>query len=350
MQYAVLWWGNVIVSRGVLISTNTLKQALLLPPLRRRYQSSITQSLIEGHRQQRRLSYRTYGICHTGVVSKGIKMNDNNTYMSASERKALAHFATLPMNIVPMQNFYPRLPTSYRDGAGDELTGKPDALAKQRRSFTFIESKAGILNDHRSRASCHRALQAEFNYTMESDEPKSYVLLTKHFKHNNFPFMLANSWNQSLYKVLALQRLHGWERFLVVFANNPHARDAERYQKAGLVFATHETLAQMLAVIKLATHGLYYPFCLDARRSGYYITMEPSPNPAHLGLAPEQIAADNRASFEEVVAAAAAAEESAKAERAAEIAEYVARRTAAAAIPAAPARVAPAKPAKRSRA
>jgi hypothetical protein len=279
-------------------------------------------------------------------------MNDNNTYMSASERKALAHFATLPMNIVPMQTFYPRLPTSYRDGDGVELNGKPDALCKQRLSFTYIESKKGILNDHRSKTSCHRALQQEFDYTMGTDEPKSYKFLTDYFKFNNFPFLMANAWNASLYKVLALQKLHGFEKYLPVFADNPHARDAERYQKAGLVWATHATDAQMLAVIELAAHGLYYPFCLDARRSGYYITVEPSPNPAHLGFTPEQIAADNRACFESVVAAAAEAEDAVAAARAASIAEFVvkSRPAVAASLAAADIRIAPAAAIKRSRA
>jgi hypothetical protein len=279
-------------------------------------------------------------------------MNTNNTnaYMSASERTALAHFATLPMNIVPMQNFYPRLPTTYRDGAGTELMGKPDALCKQARSFTFIESKNGILNDHRSKDSCHRALQEEFNYTMESDEPKPYLFLTKHFKHNNFPFLMANAWNQSLYKLLALQKLHGFEKYLPVFAANPHARDAERYAAAGLVWATHDTDAQMLAVIELSAHGFYYPFCLDARKSGYVITVEPRPNPAHAGFTPDQITADNRACYEAVVAAAGAVEEAAKAVRAARIAELVSRPRAVVAVnPDEPMRVAPAGIVKRSR-
>jgi hypothetical protein len=264
--------------------------------------------------------------------------NFNNT-MSASERTALAFMSTLPMKVVPMQTFAPHLPVHYRDGDGVELLGKPDALCLQPLTKTYIENKNGILNDHRSKASCHRALQGEFNYTMETDEPKPYLFLTKHFKHNNFPFLMANSWNNSLLKLLALQRLHGWERFLVVFAKTPHARDAERYNNAQLVWCTNDTLAQMLAVIELAAHGVYYPFRLDARRSGYSITVEPSPNPAHHGFTSEQIAADNRACFESVVAAAAAAEEAVATARAARIAELVSRP--AVAIPAGSIRLAP---------
>lgn len=88
-----------------------------------------------------------------------------------------------------------------------------------------------------------------------------------------------------------------------MFAQNPTAADAERYTKAGLVYCTNATLEQMLAVIDLAAHGLYYPFFLDAYRSGYTVTVNPMPNPAHAGFSPEQVAAANRAQFEAVVAA-----------------------------------------------
>lgn len=275
--------------------------------------------------------------------------------MSPSERAALAHFATLPMHVIGSQSFTPLLSKHYRDGAGAELWGKPDAFCRQPRSFTYIESKNGILNDHRSKASCHRALQQEFERTTHDTRPKEYNDLTKHFRQANYPFLMANSWNCSLYKVLAIQRLHGFEKYIVVFAKNQQARDAKRYADAGLVFATHANVAQLLAVIELAANGIYIPFRLDAHKSGYIVTVEPSPNPAHLGLTPEQIAADNRACFEEVVATATAAEAALAAaeaaEREAEIVAYHADKAArAAALAAAPeARVLPAGVTPRSR-
>jgi hypothetical protein len=61
-------------------------------------------------------------------------------------------------------------------------------------------------------------------------------------------FLLENSWNQSLYKVLALQKLHGWEKYGVCFKRNPSVKDAKRFADADLVFCTEATLAQMLAV------------------------------------------------------------------------------------------------------
>lgn len=233
-------------------------------------------------------------------------MNTSNTStsnnMSASERAALSHFATLPQHIVPMQSFQPRVKPEYRDGAGVELWGKPDALAKQPDSFTFIESKNGILNSHPSRQSCHRALELEYAYTMHDGRPREYNELTAHFRHANFPFLIANSWNNSLYKVLALQAQHGWQKYLVVFAKSPSYRDAERYSKAGLIWTTNDSLAQMLAVIELAAHGLYFPYRFTAPRAKYSITVDPSPNPAHAGLSPQEIAAAARIEFETAIA------------------------------------------------
>lgn len=224
------------------------------------------------------------------------------TYMSISERRALEHFATLPMEVVPMQTFAPRLDPEYLDGDGTEQWAKPDALAKQPLTFTFIEAKNGILNHHPSKASCHWALQLEYGLTMNDGRDKDYNNLTKHFRQANFAFLMANSWNNSLFKVLALQRLHGWQRYLVVFAKSPSALDAKRYAEAGLVFCTNDTLAQMLAVIELAAHGLYYTFNFRATRAKYQITVNPEPNPAHAGMSPEQITDANRAAYEAVVA------------------------------------------------
>jgi hypothetical protein len=64
----------------------------------------------------------------------------------------------------------------------------------------------------------------------------------------------------------------------------------------------------MLGVIDLASHGFYYPFTLYAPRSGYSITVNPTPNPEYEGFTSEQIAAANRAKYEAVVAAAREAE------------------------------------------
>jgi len=48
-------------------------------------------------------------------------------------------------------------------------------------------------------------------------------------------FLHDNAWNQSLFKVLALQALHGWERYIICFKKNPSSADAKHYAEAGLV-------------------------------------------------------------------------------------------------------------------
>jgi hypothetical protein len=232
------------------------------------------------------------------------------TIQSASERAALAFYATLPFPVAPAQTFAPHLPIHYRDGAGIELEGRPDALCTHHRSYTFIEAKNGKLNYHRDKESSHWALQQEYTRRAHDARDKPYNFLTDYFYRVDPGFLHDNAWNQALMKVLALQSLHGWERYVVVFQRNPSAADAERYAEAGLVFCTEATLAQMLSIIDLAAHGFYYPFTLRAPRSRYSITVNPTPNPEYAGFTPDQIAAANRAAYEAVVAAARAAEQS----------------------------------------
>jgi hypothetical protein len=236
------------------------------------------------------------------IIKRNTSSNSSsNSSISASERTALGFMATLPMKIIPKQTFAPHLPIQYRDGDGVELIGKPDALCIQHLTKTHIENKNGVLNHHLTKESCHRALQQEFDRTMHDGREKSYSALTAHFRVANMAFLLENSWNQSVWKVLALQSLHGWDKYLVCFKRNPSAKDAERYIKAGLVFCVEATLAQMLHVIELAAHGVYITITLEAPRSGYAMTVNASPNPAHEGLTPEQFAAANRAAYEAVV-------------------------------------------------
>jgi len=221
---------------------------------------------------------------------------------SIAETKALAKFAKLPFKIIGTQSFAPLLTSSYRDGAGVELIGKPDALCTQAHGFTFIESKDGVLNSHPDKASSHRALQDEYTSRTFDMRDKSYAYLTDYFYRTDKLFLHDHAFNQSLFKVLALQEQFGFERYLAVFANNPKEADARRYAEAGLVYCTNATLEQMLAVIDLAAHGLYYPFILDAYRSGYNVVVNPMPNPDYAGFTPEEVAAARRAQFEAVVA------------------------------------------------
>lgn len=213
---------------------------------------------------------------------------------SASERAALAHFASLPIPVTATQTFSPLLPSTYRDGAGVELEGRPDALFKQPRSFTYIESKNGKLNNHLDKASCHRALMDEYTLTMHDGVDKPYNVLTAHFQRTNLPFLLENAWNNSLFKVLALQAEHGWQRYVVCFKKNPTKKEMERYSEVGLVFCTEATVMDMLRAIELAQHGYFVPFVLKTRTYCYSVT----PDHTDSGKSADSVRTSDRSKFE----------------------------------------------------
>lgn|GEM_PF-4543692 len=218
---------------------------------------------------------------------------------SASERAALAYFATLPIPSEATQTFAPLLPSTYRDGAGVELRGKPDALFTQAKSYTFIESKNGKLNYHLDKASSHRALQDEYTLRMHDGRDKDYGELTTHFYRTNPAFLLDHAWNHSLFKVLALQAEHGWQRYVVCFKRNPSKADALRYIEAGLVFCTEKTLPDMLRTIELSQHGIFLPFQMKTRTYGYSVT----PDHRDHGKTAAAIAASDRNRYEQRIAA-----------------------------------------------
>lgn len=218
---------------------------------------------------------------------------------STSEREALAFYATLPIPVVATQSFSPLLPSQYLDGAGVELEGKPDALATQGKSYTFIESKNGKLNFHPDKASSHRALQDEYTRTMHEGGEKTYNFLTNHFYRTNRQFLHDHAWNQSLFKVLALQAEHGWQRYVVCFKKTPSKADAKRYLDAGLVFCTEPTLSDMLCTIELAQHGIYIPFVFHSKRAKYAFAV--APDSSDKGRSVESVRASDRIKFETAI-------------------------------------------------
>lgn len=218
--------------------------------------------------------------------------------ISASERQALAFYAKLPVSVVPTQSFSPLLSSQYRDGAGVELEGRPDALATQGRSYTFIEAKNGKLNFHPDKASSHRALQDEYTRTMHDAREKPYNFLTDHFYRTNPRVLLDHAWNHSLFKMLALQAEHGWQRYIVCFKKNPPKKDAKRYIDAGLVFCTESTLLDMLRTIELTQQGFFVPFVLRTRNYGFSVT----PNHLDASQSAACIRASDREKFNCVLA------------------------------------------------
>jgi hypothetical protein len=221
---------------------------------------------------------------------------------SASELSAAPLFASLPAPAYRRQTFAPELPTTYDDGENVSRTGLPDYVCHQSRTFTFFEYKAGKLNRHLSQSSSHAALQSEYGI-----REQSHAFLSDHFWYNGYgsgkTICLNHAYNHSLFKVLALQALHGWAQYIVVFKTNPKPEDAQAYCEAGLVWCTEKTVHRLLASIDLCAHGVYYPFYL--RTTKYSVIVQPTPDDP--SLSPEQITASRRTAYEAVVAAYSAA-------------------------------------------
>ena len=228
---------------------------------------------------------------------------------SVSERSAAPVFASMFAPAFPRQRFEPELSPIYLDGGNVSRKGKPDYVCHQARTVTFIEWKFGKLNRHLSQASSHEALQAEYGY----HRPQSHDFLSDHFWFNGYPsgkvICLDHGHNHSLYKVLALQSLHSWAQYVVVFKLPPKPEDAKAYCEAGLVFCTQATLYKLLASIDLCAHGVPFPFAFHTTK--YSVTVQPGPP-----TSPEA----RRVVFEAVVAAETAARDASATKAAADIA------------------------------
>jgi hypothetical protein len=115
---------------------------------------------------------------------------------------------------------------------------------------------------------------------------------------------LDHGFNHSLFKVLAIQAEHGWQRYVVCFEKTPSKRDAVRYLEAGLVFCTLATLPDMLRTIELAQHGIYLPFVFQSQRAKYSFTVTPGHTDKRRSA--DSLRASDRETFETVVANAQA--------------------------------------------
>jgi hypothetical protein len=192
---------------------------------------------------------------------------------SKSEVSASSVFAAMYAPAYARQSFEPELSPIYLDGGNVSRKGKPDYVCHQPRTVTFIEHKFGRLNRHLSQESCHAALQAEYGH----HRVESHAFLSHHFWTNGYQsgktVCLDHAYNHSLWKVLALQSLHGWEQYIVVFKTNPKPEDARAYCEAGLVWATEATVSRLLASIDLCAHGVPYPFYL--RTTKYTVIVQP---------------------------------------------------------------------------
>lgn len=223
---------------------------------------------------------------------------------STAEASAAATLAHLPFPAYPCEDFAEAgLSTTYQDAESATLIGKPDFLVRQSRSFTALEFKAGKLNHHLTHESSRAALQRDYEaYTGRySFDPLPHSL-TSGYLHQRRPVScLTHGFNHALFKVLALQAEHGWQRYVVVFEKTPAKRDATRYLKAGLVFCTVATLPDMLRTIELAQYGIFVPFVFAPKRANYSFTVTPDHHDR--GRSAESVRASDRTKFETAVAA-----------------------------------------------
>jgi hypothetical protein len=224
---------------------------------------------------------------------------------SISEGAAAPFFATL--GGFPCQSFAPLLSKMYEEAAGVELEGKPDYLFRHSGGYTFVDTKSGKLNHHHTQGESTNALKEWYRSLLHrSGDHLSHSALSDALYYHNFRGQDASrdhSFHHSVFKLLALQAQHGWQRFLVVFAKNPAARDAKRYCKAGLVWCTEKTLPDMLHTIELLQHGFYIPFVFTSRNYSFTVT----PDHTTKGLSCAEVEFIDRTRFLATVAADKAA-------------------------------------------
>lgn len=190
---------------------------------------------------------------------------------SKSERAAAPILAKL--GGLPYATFSPYLPTTYLDAADARHTGLPDYLIRRRSLSVHVEWKAGALNDHYTKASSYAALQGEY-----CGPEQSYKFLSEYFWKSPYRsgvvIGMRHCFNQSLWKVLALQSQHGWRKYIICFDANPKPEDAKRYCEAGLVWCTVKTLDQLLLRIELEDAGFPISFIHRTTKYEYEVVFD----------------------------------------------------------------------------
>lgn len=207
-------------------------------------------------------------------INKDFKMTYAKIYDSISEGTLAPAIRALGGG--RCDSFEPRLQKRYLDGDGLTQAGKPDFLIDYASDhYHFIETKNGILNNCYSQAESTEALRRAYAevFGRYGGNLPHHQLSAELYAHSTAGRIAvrAAGWNHSLYKLLALQAQHGWQRFIVVFQSNPAKVDAQRYCQAGLVFCTIKTLPALLETIKYMRYGIYIPFRLTTRNYSFTI-------------------------------------------------------------------------------
>lgn len=197
-------------------------------------------------------------------------------FASKAEKQAAPVIAALGGR--PCNTFAPQLSPIYQDASGDEMEGKPDFVVPCDHGDVFIEIKDGALNNHYTLESSREALAGEYMRILRSPAGgmTHSELSTALHRSGTAGYLasLAEGFNHSLWKVLALQAQHGWRHYVVCFINNPKPADAERYAAAGLIWCTLEMLSQFLIRLELEAEGVPIPYLHETRKYNYTVTFD----------------------------------------------------------------------------
>jgi len=236
-------------------------------------------------------------------------------FASKAEQQAAPVIAALGGRLC--DNFAPYLSPIYHDASGNELEGKPDFVVPCEHGEVFIELKDGPLNNHYTRESSREALAGEYIRILRSPAScMSHSELSTALHRSGlagYLASLAEGFNHSLWKVLALQAQHGWRHYVVCFIDNPKPADAERYAAAGLIWCTLKRLPQFLIRLELEAEGVAIPYVHEAKKYGYTVQFDDGT------VTPTE----SRGNFLDTVTAQKAAVASAQAQFAADIASGI---------------------------
>lgn len=175
-------------------------------------------------------------------------------------------------------SFAPYLSDLYQDAEGESLSGKPDFVIHRPHGQVFIELKDGVLNDHFTRESSRTALASEYRHFLGRcpDSMSHAALSTALFESGGAAHRaaLAEGFNNSRWKLAAIQARHGWRHFVVCFKDNPKPADAERYCAAGIIWCTLKKLPQFLIRLELEAEGISIPYVHTAQKFSYKVEFD----------------------------------------------------------------------------
>lgn len=193
--------------------------------------------------------------------------------------------------------------SAYLDADGERHTAKPDFLVPLKTHDVVIEAKGRILNNHYTKASSTEGLKEAYrDHFYRSGDNLTHAQLSDalfYYTRRGQLDVIRHGFNHSRWKQAAVQAVHGWQKFILVFKTAPHEFDAKQFVKAGIVFCTVKTLPDLLLTIELSQKGFLVPFVFRNRTYSFSVT----PDPTSRTLTTEQVQAEDRSRFLAAVAA-----------------------------------------------